>query len=107
FNFGSDGNIAAPRLAQSEAEILVMSRAYVTEKSRFGTADEKKLAEEEAKYYSLQMQKVETVKDFLSDPRLVAFVLTANGIDTASVDAEFMAKVFTSDLNDPDSFVNQ
>lgn len=107
FNFGSDGNIAAPRLAQSEAEILVMSRAYVTEKSRFGTADEKKLAEEEAKYYSLQMQKVETVKDFLSDPRLVAFVLTATGIDTASVDAEFMAKVFTSDLNDPDSFVNQ
>lgn len=107
FNFGSDGNITAPKLAQSEAEILVMSRAYVTVKSRFGTEDEKKLAEEEAKYYSTQMQKVESVKEFLSDPRLVAFVLAANGIDPESVDAEFMAKIFTSNLDDPKSFVNQ
>lgn len=107
FNFGSDGNITAPKLAQSESEILVMSRAYVTAKSRFGTEDDKKLAEEEAKYYSLQMQKIDSVKEFLSDPRLVAFVLTANGIDTKSVDAEFMAKIFTSDLDDPDSFANQ
>jgi hypothetical protein len=107
FNFGPDGNITAPKLAQSESEILVMSRAYVTAKSRFGTEDEKTLAQEEAKYYSTQMQKVESVKEFLSDPRLVAFVLTANGIDPASVDAEFMAKIFTSNLDDPKSFVNQ
>ncbi|WP_439629843.1 DUF1217 domain-containing protein [Shinella sp.] len=107
FNFGSDGNITVPKLAQSEAEILVMSRAYVVEKSRFGTEDDRTLAEEEAKYYSVQMQKVESVKEFLADPRLVAFVLTANGIDPESVDAEFMAKIFTSDLDDPKSFVNQ
>jgi hypothetical protein len=107
FNFGSDGNITSPKLAQSESEILVMSRAYVTAKSRFGTEDEKKLAEEEAKYYSVQMQKIDSVKEFLSDPRLVAFVLTANGVELESVNAEFMAKVFTSDLDDPASFVNQ
>ena len=107
FNFGADGNITQPRLAQSEAEILAVSRAYVTEKSRFGTADDKTLAEEEAKYYARQMQTVDSVKAFLSDPRLVAFVLEANGIDPASVDAEFMAKIFTSDLEDPDSFANQ
>ncbi len=107
FNFGADGNITAPKLAQSESEILVMSRAYVTAKSRFGTEDDKTLAEEEAKYYSVQMQTVENVEEFLSDPRLVAFVLTANGIDPESVDAEFMAKIFTSDLDDPDSFANQ
>jgi hypothetical protein len=76
-------------------------------KSRFGTEDDKKLAEEEAIYYSTQMQKVESVKEFLSDPRLVAFVLAANGIDPESVDAEFMAKIFTSNLDDPKSFVNQ
>lgn len=107
FNFGSDGNITAPKLAQSESEILVMSRAYVTRKSRFGTEDDKKLAEEEAKYYSIQMQKIDSVKEFLADPRLVAFVLEANGIDPASVDAEFMQKIFTSDLEDPKSFANQ
>lgn len=107
FNFGSDGNITAPKLAQSEAEILVMSRAYVTVKSRFGTEDDKKKAEEEAKYYSTQMQKVESVEDFLADDRLVSFVLTANGIDPESVDATFMQKIFTSDLDDPKSFANQ
>ncbi|MGD9477258.1 DUF1217 domain-containing protein [Shinella sp. G-2] len=107
FNFGPDGNITAPKLAQSESEILVMSRAYVTEKSRFGTADDKKKAEEEAKYYSAQMQKIESVKEFLADDRLVAFVLEANGIDPKGVDATFMEKIFTSALDDPKSFVNQ
>lgn len=107
FNFGSDGNVTVPTLAQSESEVMIMSKAYVIEKSRFGTDDDKKLAEEEAKYYASQMQKVESLKDFLSDPRLVAFVLEAHGIDPASVDAEFMAKIFISDLDDPKSFVNQ
>lgn len=107
FNFGADGNITQPKLAQSEAEILAVSRAYVTEKSRFGTADDKTLAEEEAKYYARQMQTVDSVEAFLSDPRLVAFVLEANGIDPASVDATFMAKIFASDLEDPESFANQ
>ncbi len=107
FNFGSDGNITAPKLAQSQSEILVVSRAYVTAKSRFGTEEDKKKAEEEAKYYAAQMQKVETVKEFLADDRLVAFVLEANGIDPKGVDAAFMEKIFTSDLEDPESFVNQ
>ncbi len=107
FNFGADGNLTTAKLAQSEAEIIAMSRAYVIEKSRFGTDDDKKLAEAEAKYYSVQMQKVDSVKEFLSDARLVAFVLEANHIDVKSVDALFMAKIFTSDLDDPDSFANQ
>ena len=107
FNFGSDGNITAPKLAQSQSEILVVSRAYVTAKSRFGTEDDKKKAEEEAKYYAAQMQKVESVKEFLADPRLVNFVLEANGIDPKGVDAVFMEKIFTSDLDDPKSFANQ
>ncbi|MBN9056039.1 MAG: DUF1217 domain-containing protein [Rhizobiales bacterium] len=107
FNFGADGNITAPKLAQSESEILVMSRAYVTAKSRFGTKDDKAKAEEEAKYYATQIQRVETTKEFLSDERLVSFVLTANGIDPKSVDPVFMEKIFASDLDDPKSFVNR
>ena len=107
FNFDAKGNVRAPKLAQSEAEIMVTSRAYLTEKSRFGTADDKKLAEEETKYYSVEMQRIESVDEFLADPRLIAFVLEANGIDVKSVDAQFMKKIFTSDLDDPKSFVNQ
>lgn len=107
FNFGSDGKIAVPKLAQSQSEMLVVSRAYVTAKSRLGTEEDKTKAEEEAKYYVAQMQKVESVQDFLADDRLVAFVLEANGIDPQGVDAAFMEKIFTSDLDDPKSFANQ
>jgi hypothetical protein len=107
FNFGSDGNIEPPTLAQSQSEILVMSKSYVLEKSRFGTADDKKLAEEEAKYYSAQMQKIGSLQDFLSDARLIAFALESHGIDPTSVDADFMVQIFASDLDDPNSFVNQ
>jgi hypothetical protein len=107
FNFDAKGNITAPKLAQSEAEIIVTSRAYVTEKSRFGTEDDKAAAQEEAKYYSVQMQKVESVDELLADKRLVNFVLEANSIDPESVDSEFLKKIFASDLDDPKSFVNQ
>ncbi|MCR6499200.1 DUF1217 domain-containing protein [Shinella sp. CPCC 101442] len=107
FNFDAKGNISAPKLAQSEAEIIVTSRAYVTEKSRFGTEDDKTAAQEEAKYYSVQMQKIESVDELLSDKRLVNFVLEANDIKPESVDSEFLKKIFASDLDDPKSFANQ
>nr|WP_314087213.1 DUF1217 domain-containing protein [uncultured Shinella sp.] len=107
FNFDAKGNITAPKLAQSEAEIIVTSRAYVVEKSRFGTEDDKTKAQEEAKYYSVQMQKIESVDELLADKRLVNFVLEANDIDPKSVDTAFLKKIFASDLDDPKSFVNQ
>ncbi|MDX3925585.1 MAG: DUF1217 domain-containing protein [Shinella sp.] len=106
FNFDKQGNIDVPVLAQSQAEIVVMSKAYVTEKSRFGTDDDKKAAEEESKYYASQMEKIESLDQFLADQRLVNFVLEANGIDPEGVTAEFMRQIFTSDIDDPDSFVN-
>lgn len=107
FNFDAKGNITAPKLAQSEAEIIVTSRAYVVEKSRFGTDDDKTKAQDEAKYYSVQMQKIESVDELLADKRLVNFVLEANDIDPESVDTAFLKKIFASDLDDPKSFVNQ
>lgn len=107
FNFDAKGNITAPKLAQSEAEIIVTSRAYVVEKSRFGTEDDKTKAQDEAKYYSVQMQKIESVDELLADKRLVNFVLEANDIDPKSVDNTFLKKIFASDLDDPKSFVNQ
>lgn len=107
FNFDAKGNISAPTLAQSEAEIIVTSRAYVVEKSRFGTDDDKTKAQDEAKYYSVQMQKIESVDELLADKRLVNFVLEANDIDPESIDNAFLKKIFASDLDDPKSFVNQ
>lgn len=107
FNFDADGDIEPPTLAQSEAEIQVVNRAYITAVSRFGTDEDKEAAEEEASYYAAQMQSIETVEEFLADERLVNVILQANGIDPETVPEGFMKQIFASDLDDPQSFANQ
>ena len=107
FNFDDKGSIDVPVMAQTEAEIQIVSKAYVMEKARFGTPEDKKKAEAEAKYYAEQIQKIDSLKEFLATPRLVNFVLEANDIDPKTVPEGFLAQIFASDLDDPDSFVNQ
>lgn len=107
FNFDDKGAIDVPVMAQTGAEIQIVSKAYVIEKSRFGTADDKKKAESEAKYYAEQIQTIGSLKEFLANSRLVDFVLEANNIDPKTVPEGFMAQIFASDLDDPDSFANQ
>ncbi|MCA1440553.1 DUF1217 domain-containing protein [Ensifer sp. IC4062] len=106
FNFEPDGSLGAPKLAQSEAEILNTSKAYVIEKSRFGTDEDKTKAQEEAKYYSAEMQKIETRDDLLANRRLVDFVLVAAGIDPETVETSYLREIFASDLDDPESIIN-
>lgn len=107
FNFDAEGNIEVPVLAQSETEILAVSKAYVLEKSRFGTDDDKEKAEAEASYYSSEIQKIASLDEFLANERLVNLVLAANEIDPETVTPEFLRDVFLSDIDDPDSLVNQ
>ncbi|MDB5555791.1 MAG: hypothetical protein JWL86_5775, partial [Rhizobium sp.] len=106
FNFGSDGNKAAPRLAQSQMVITQTAKDYVITKTRFGHEDEKDAATKEAKYYSETIQNIQTAKEFVADRRMVDFVLVANGIKPEDVTDDFIKQVFTSDLDDPESFVN-
>ncbi|WEX79114.1 DUF1217 domain-containing protein [Sinorhizobium numidicum] len=106
FNFQPDGTLGAPKLAQSEAEILNTSKSYVIEKSRFGTEEDKTKAQEEAKYYSAEIEKIETLDDFLGNRRLVDFVLLAAGIDPETVETSYIEEMFISDLDDPESFIN-
>ena len=106
FNFTSDGGVGAPMLAQSELDVQETAKAYIVAKSAFGTEDEKKVAEAEAEYYSDEIQKVESLADLLGKPRLLAFIMEANGIDPASVTTKNLYDIFTSDLSDPNSYIN-
>ncbi|OOG76679.1 hypothetical protein B0E45_00600 [Sinorhizobium sp. A49] len=110
FNFNPDGTLGAPKLAQNEADIVNMAKAYIVEKSRFGTEEEKKTAktkaEEESKYYTTQIQKVETLDDFLKEKRLVDIVLIGAGIDPEGVNTDYLKQMFASDLDDRKSFIN-
>lgn len=107
FNFKADGTMAAPLLAQSELTLQQTSANYIKEKSVFGTADDRTLAEKEAEYYGAEIQKVKSLKDLLGNPRLLAFTMEANGIDPASVTTEQLYDIFTSDLDDPNSYINE
>ncbi|OLP54496.1 hypothetical protein BJF92_03560 [Rhizobium rhizosphaerae] len=106
FNFKADGSLGSPILAQSETEILLVSKNYVLRKSQFGTADDKTKAEADATYYSDNIAKVEKLDDLLKDKKLTGFVLQAYGLDPEKYDAEELRKIFGSDLSDKNSYVN-
>lgn len=110
FNFNPDGTLGSPKLAQNEADILNTAKSYIVEKTRFGTEDEKKTAktkaEAESKYYTTQIQKIETLDDLLKDQRMIDIVLIGAGINPEGVTTDYLKQMFTSDLNDRKSFIN-
>ena len=107
FNFAPDGSIGAPRFAQSENEITRISKAYYIEMTRLDTSQGvKDKAEAEVEYYRNKLQTLETVDELVSDSRLRAVLLGAEGIKPGEVTAETLRKILTSDLSDPNSFAN-
>jgi hypothetical protein len=107
FNFDAKGNKTAPLLAQSQQTMQQIASEYVVRKTRFGHDDQKDQATKDASAYTTAMQNVKTVKDFLSNRKLVDFVLQSKGLDPKDVTDDFMKQLFNSDLTDPKSFANQ
>ncbi|MGK9050481.1 DUF1217 domain-containing protein [Neorhizobium petrolearium] len=110
FNFDKDGDITTPVLAQSNAAITNVAKDYILRKTRFLEGDEleaaKKKAEEEAKYYTDAMQRIDSRDELLADRKLLDILLTSKGIDPETVTDDFLKQAFNSDLDDPESFVN-
>ncbi len=111
FNFGKDGNVTVPLTAQSQGTIKAIASDYTVMMTRFLEDDKKDKAKEDAKeevaYYSEKLLSIQKASDFYNDERLTNIVLTAYGIDPATVKKDFLKQVFTSDLGDPNSFVNK
>ncbi|MCZ7462972.1 DUF1217 domain-containing protein [Rhizobium rhizogenes] len=107
FNFKSDGSLGSPVLAQSEIEMQTMSADYIKKKSAFGTEKDKEAAKKEAAYFTAEMQKVKTLKDFLANDRLTKFAMESLGIDPKTVTKEQLGKIFSSKLDDSESYVNK
>ena len=110
FNFNAEGDVTPPALAQSSATITSIGADYILRKTRFLEGDEleaaKTKAEAESKYYTTTMQGLDHRDQLLADRRLMEVLLTARGIDPEPLTDDFLEQVFTSDLNDPESFVN-
>ncbi|WP_223218291.1 DUF1217 domain-containing protein [Rhizobium wenxiniae] len=111
FNFDSKGEADIPLLAQSENVTQDFTADYLSLKTRFLTGTEREkageTATEEIEYFEKKMQGITTVDELLSDNRLVTFLLESQRIDPKSVTTDELKQMFTSDLDDPKSYVNQ
>ncbi|TRL39330.1 DUF1217 domain-containing protein [Rhizobium straminoryzae] len=110
FNFDTKGNVKAPLTAQPQGTITSIGSEYTIKMTRFLTDTAKDKAKTDAaaevKYYSTKMMTMQSPSEFINDSRLVKVLLTAYDIDPSSVSKDFLKQVFSSDLNDPKSFVN-
>ena len=107
YNFGADGKIAEPKLAQSQAEMTLLEKNYIKAKTKFDNTTAKTAATDDTTYYTNAIQGVSTVSQLVSDQRLVKVILGSYGIDSKGVTNDFLKKVLTSDLSDPNSFANK
>ncbi len=104
FNFGPDGQPQGPLRAQFASSKSHTMSLYA---ETLGPYDfQKEAGEVESKYYDETIDKIETVDQLLADKRLVTYILRAYGFDREQLSETALRKLFTSDIEDPKSFVN-
>lgn len=111
FNFDTEGQAAEPLLAQNQGTITTLAANYIINKIMFLEGDERdaarETAEEESSYYSENILGIRSAEELLADRRMVDVILVSNGFDPEEVTDEFLKEIFSSDLTDEKSFVNQ
>ncbi len=104
FNFGADGMPQGPMRAQfasSKSETIALYTATLGEYDF-----QKEAGEEESTYYDETIDTIETVDQLLANPRLVTYIQRAFGFEGEQISATVLRQILTSDVDDPDSFVN-
>ncbi|MGV1835047.1 DUF1217 domain-containing protein [Rhizobium rhizogenes] len=98
FNFGTGSSSTAQSSTQEDDLIGLYNQSFTTEATN---------AQTETTYFSQNISSVKTVDDLLGNSRLKNYVLQAYGLDPTYTSNSFLKQMLTSDLSDPDSFVNQ
>ncbi|TCA36333.1 DUF1217 domain-containing protein [Rhizobium leguminosarum bv. viciae] len=111
FNFDDNGDVTVPLQAMSESVVDDYAAYYKQNKIRYLDGDElteaTDAANDEITYFREQMATITTASEFLADDRLVSFALEAKGLDPDDVTSDELEKMFSSDLDDEDSYVNK
>lgn len=105
FNFDANGLAQVPRTAQTEEAKLQSAKLYSAAIGDSAAAQDS--TRDENAYYGENIDKVRTVGDLLDNDRLVTYILKAYGLESKNVTSETLSRILTSDVSDPDSFVNQ
>ena len=98
FNFGTGNSSTAQTSTQEDDLIGLYNQSFTTEATN---------AQTETSYFSQNISSVKTVDDLLGNSRLKNYVLQAYGLDPTYTSSSFLKQMLTSDLSDPDSFVNK
>jgi len=111
FNFDDNGDVTVPLQAMSESVVDDYAAYYKQNKIRYLEGDElteaTDAANDEITYFREQMATITTASEFLADDRLVSFALEAKGLDPDDVTSDELKKMFSSDFDDEDSYVNK
>ncbi|NEJ69689.1 DUF1217 domain-containing protein [Rhizobium phaseoli] len=111
FNFDSAGDVTVPLQAMSESVVDDYAAYYKQNKIRYLEGDElteaTDAADDEISYYREQMATITTASEFLADDRLVSLALVAKGLNPDDITSDQLKKMFSSDLEDEDSYVNK
>lgn len=104
FNFGPDGQPQGPLRAQFASSKSHTISLYTETLGQYDF--QKEAGEVESKYYDETIDKIETVDQLLADKRLVAYITRAYGFEREQLSDTVLRQIFTSDIDDPRSFVN-
>ena len=111
FNFGSDGKVGphlAPLSDAALAKYATNYKSHVTMLMEDGPLKDKasKDATKAVDDFAKAIVNVKSLDDFLDDDKLTSFILKSVGLDPKDYDAETLKKIFTSDPDDPKSYLN-
>jgi len=109
FNFGATG-AATAQTASTQTKMFGTAATKTTDASiglyQQSFATEEAAAKTETNYYDANIGSIKSVDDLLKNSRLRDYVLKGYGIDPKNVSTSFLRSMLTSDLSDPNSFVN-
>lgn len=111
FNFGTDGKVG-PRLSPlSDAALAKYATNYKSHATMLmadGPLKDKasKDATKAVDDFAKGMEDVKSLDDFLDNSKLTDFILKSVGLDPKSYDKDTLKKIFTSDPEDPKSYLN-
>ena len=111
FNFGSDGKVGPHLAPLSDASMAKYATNYKSHATMFiadGPLKDKasKDATTDVDNFAKGMDEVKSLDDFLDNSKLTDFILKSVGLDPKDYTKDTLKKIFTSDPDDPKSYLN-
>ena len=108
FNFDEKGEITTQRMAQTKASqaetIELYSKAMLGEEP--SEAERKKVSKAGADY-TIQLASILSIEDLEKNKTVLNYALAAYGLEGKTFKKGELAQILTSDLTDPESYVNK